>query len=213
MSGRTEGGEPTAETSIVGLALPYRQVRSSDLIAFLDEIEILSLCDIRLAPGHGLILTGLHPHEAVKAEDAARRHGFWTAPDEPRASISLCAGMAGCASAHFDTRRVAQEVARRIPGLVDGSLTLHLSGCPKGCAHPAPSPLTLTGAPSGYGLVVNGAASDVPALYIAANDLGIALERLASLVAGAKETGESARDCLDRLGSARITAALTLDGQ
>jgi precorrin-3B synthase len=76
-----------------------------------------------------------------------------------------------------------------------------------------PSLLTLAGAPSGYGLVVNGAASDAPALYIAANDLGIALERLASLVAGAKETGETISDCLERLGPARIVAALKLDGQ
>ena len=150
---------------------------------------------------------------AAEAEAAARRHGFWTSPEEPRANISLCAGTAGCASAHYDTRVAAEEVAYRAPDLLDGSLALHLSGCPKGCARPAPAPLTLTGAPSGYGLVVNGAASDVPSLYIAANDLGIALERLASLVAGAKETGESARECLERLGPARITAALTLDGQ
>ena len=73
--------------------------------------------------------------------------------------------------------------------------------------------LTLTGTPSGYGLVVNGAASDAPALYIDAKDLGTALERLASLVADAKETGETARDCLSRLGPAAIAAGLTLDGQ
>jgi precorrin-3B synthase len=197
----------------VGLALSYRQARAGDLMAFLDEVEILGLSDIRLAPGHGLILTGLHPHEAIEAAETARRSGFWTSPAEPRANISLCAGTVGCASAHFDTQALAEEVVRKAPELLDGSLTLHLSGCPKGCAHPAPSPLTITGAPSGYGLVVNGAASDAPALYIAANDLGIALQRLASLVAGAKETGETISDCLERLGPARIAAALKLDGQ
>ena len=201
------------ESYIVGLALPYRQARAEDMIGFLDEIEILGLCDIRLSPGHGLILTGLHRGEALRAEEAARRHGFWTSPQEPRAHISLCAGTMGCASAHFDTRGVAEEVVRRAAVLLDGSLTLHLSGCPKGCAHPAPSDLTLTGASTGYGLVVNGAASDRPALYIAANDLGIVLARLASRVAGAKETGETARDCLARLGDQAIMAAITLDEQ
>jgi precorrin-3B synthase len=207
-------GTPLAQNlATLGLALPYRQAQSTDLIAFLDEIEILGVSDIRLAPGHGLIVTVMQDRETGEAQAAARRHGFWTNASEPRANISLCAGTAGCASAHFDTQAVAEDVAHRAPDLLDGSLTLHLSGCPKGCAHPAPSPLTLTGAPSGYGLVVNGAASDTPALYIAANDLGIALERLASLVAGAKETGETARDCLARLGPAQIVAALTLDGQ
>jgi len=213
MSGRTEGGAVGHTPIILGLVLPYRQARSEDLIAFLDEVEMLGLSDIRLSPGHGLVLIGLHHGEAAKAEEAARRHGFWISAGEPRASISLCAGTAGCASAHYDTRAVAETIARRAPGLLDGSITLHLSGCPKGCAHPASSALTLTGTPSGYGLVVNGAASDAPALYIAAKDLGIALDGLASLVAGAKETGETARDCLGRLGPARIVAALKLDGQ
>lgn len=207
------GTQPAQGVATLGLALSYRQARSTDLNAFLDGIEILCVSDIRLAPGHGLIVTGLRDSETGEAQAAARRHGFWTNANEPRAKISLCAGTAGCASAHFDTQAAAEDVAHRAPDLLDGSLTLHLSGCPKGCAHPAPSPLTLAGAPSGYSLVVNGAASDAPALYIAANDLGIALERLASLVAGAKETGETARDCLERLGSARIVAALTLDGQ
>lgn len=198
---------------VLGLALPYRQARAADLIGFLDEIEILGLSDIRLSPGHGFFLTGLQRGEALKAEDAARRHGFWTSSAEPRASIFLCAGTSGCASAHFDTRAVAEEIAHRAPELLDGSIVLHLSGCPKGCAHPSPAVLTLTGAPSGYGLVVNGAASDAPALYIAAKDLGIALERLASLVTGAKETGETTRDCLLRMGPPSIVAALKLDGQ
>ena len=210
LPGGAEGGETPAETYTLGIALPYRQARATELVIFLDEIEIIGLSDIRLSPGHGLILTGLHRAEALRAEGAARRHGFWTSARQPRANISLCAGTSGCASAHFDTRAVAEEVARRAPALLDGSVALHLSGCPKGCAHPAPAALTITGTPSGYGLVVNGAASDAPAVYIAAKDLGIALDRLASRVAGAKEAGETARDCLARLGPAAIAAALTL---
>jgi precorrin-3B synthase len=209
---------PRANTIITfGIAFPYRQAHSADIVAFLDEIEILGISDIRLSPGHGLILTGLNRGEAMKALEAARRHGFWTSLAEPRANVSLCAGTSGCASAHFETKAVAEEVARNTPSLLDGSITLHLSGCPKGCAHPAPAALTLTGAPSGYGLVVNGAASDAPALYIAAKDLGIALGRLASLVAGAKEAGETVGDCIRRLDASQIADALgtglTLDGQ
>jgi precorrin-3B synthase len=216
---QTFGGfaPPAGEVATVGIAFPYRQARSPELLAFLDEIEILGLSDIRLSPGHGVLLTGLHRGEAMKAQEAARRYGFWTSPAEPRATISLCAGTSGCASAQFDTKAVAEEVASSTPDLLDGSITLHVSGCPKGCAHPAKAALTLTGAPSGYGLVVNGAASDKPALYIAAKDLGIALGRLASLVAGAKEAGETVGDCIRRLGASQIADALgtglTLDGQ
>ncbi|MGO8013149.1 hypothetical protein ACC715_36775, partial [Rhizobium ruizarguesonis] len=47
------------------------------------------------------------------------------------------------------------------PALFDGSLTLHLSGCAKGCAHSRPA-LTLTGSAEGYVLILNGLAADQP---------------------------------------------------
>ena len=214
MSGRTEGGIPSAEEKqqhVLGIAFPYRQTRSEDFGAFLDAIENLGVSEIRLSPNHGFFIPGLTQATAPQAEAVARRHGFWTSPEEPRAHIALCSGTAGCASALFDTRTAAETLLASAPILLDGSFAIHLSGCAKGCAHPSAAPLTLVGASSGYVLVVNGAASAEPALYIAAKDLGIALERLASLVAGAKEAGETARGCLTRLGAERISAALQLD--
>ncbi|UVC10981.1 precorrin-3B synthase [Rhizobium sp. TH2] len=214
MSGRTEGGIPDAERGenhILGIAFPYRQANADDLIAFIDTIETIGISEIRLSPAHGFFLTGLSPDAALQAEAAARRHHFWTSSNDPRANIALCSGTSGCASAFYDTRATAEALRRHAPALLDGSLAIHLSGCAKGCAHPSAAPLTLVGAPSGYGLVVNGVASAKPAHYIAAKDLGIAVERLASLVAGAKEAGETARDCLARLGADRISAALILD--
>ena len=199
------------EDYILGIALPYRQTKSADLIAFLSVLESLGVSEIRLSPNHVFFLSGLTQSSASQAEAAARQLGFWTSSAEPRANISLCSGTAGCASAFFDTRAAAETLLRHAPELLDGSIAIHLSGCAKGCAHPLAAPLALVGAPSGYGLVVNGAASASPALYIAAKDLGIALEGLASLVAGAKEAGETARDCLARLGAATISAALQLD--
>ena len=124
-------------------------------------------------------------------------------------------GLAGASQPLLSVERIyidaeLQSLLRLAP-VLDATSSLHVSGCAKGCAHPAAAPLTLVGAPSGYGLVVNGTASAQPAHYIAAKDLGIALQRLASSVAGAKEAGETARDCLARLGADRISAALTLD--
>ncbi|CAN7366356.1 precorrin-3B synthase [Rhizobium sp. LjRoot254] len=214
MSGRTEGGISSAEregNQILGIALPYRQANARDLIPFIDILETIGISKVRLSPHHAFFLTGLSPASASQAEAAARRHGFWTSSNDPRANIALCSGTPGCASAYYDTRTAAETLLQHAPVLLDGSLAIHLSGCAKGCAHPSTAPLTLVGAPSGYGLVVNGAASAKPAHYIAAKDLGIALERLASLVAGAKEAGETARDCLARLGANRISAALKVD--
>src|SRR5690606_25259473 len=102
---------------------------------------------------------------------------------------------------------VAQMMVERAPALLDGSLTVHVSGCAKGCAKPGASALTITAAPIGYGLVVNGAASAAPNAYIEENTMEAALERLDALVRRRKRAGESARSCLTRLG-AEVAAAV-----
>lgn len=193
---------------IAGLGLPFCQVKASDLIALCEKVETLGLSDIRLAPNHGLLIPGL-PREAARALlEFAETLGFRVRPDDPANAIALCAGTAGCASAYYDTHALAALFIEKASDLLDGSFDLHLSACPKGCAHPSATALTLSGASLGYGLVVNGSASLSPAAYIAANDVASAVARLGSLLRTEKNAGETARACLTRLGAERIAAAL-----
>lgn len=195
----------------LGLALAYSQTDSSSLIAFANDACALGARDIRLAPDHGFFVTGLDAHAAALLRRQAATLGFLTNPDDPRRSVALCAGSRGCASAFFDTRALATELLAQTPDLLDGSLTIHLSGCAKGCAHPAASFLTVVGTRAGYGLVVNGAASAETLIYVAENDVDIALQRLQALLRQSKEDGESSLACLERLGAGTIAAALQLD--
>lgn len=193
---------------VAGLGLPFCQVKAADLIALCEKVETLGLSEIRLAPEHGLLIPGL-PREAARALlEYAATLGFRVRPDDPANAIALCAGTAGCASAYYDTHALADLFIEKAPDLLDGSFDLHLSACPKGCAHPAATALTLSGASLGYGLVVNGPASLSPAAYIAANDVASAVARLGSLLRTEKNAGETARACLTRLGAERIAATL-----
>jgi precorrin-3B synthase len=194
------------------MTLPYRQIDSATLTAFASAAESLGARDIRLAPNHGFFATGLTPDTALQLRQMAAALGFVTDPGDPRRSIALCAGSRGCASASFDTQNLAAKLLARAPDLLDGSLDLHLSGCTKGCAHPAPAIIAFVGTRSGYRLVVNGAASASPATYIAENDIETALQRLQALVRQSKEGGETVHACLERLGGTAIAAALSLDG-
>ncbi len=193
---------------IAGVALPFCQVKAADLVAFAREVSRLGVNDIRLAPEHGLLVSGLNETEAKTLLERSRALGFITRAEDPANAIALCAGTAGCASAFYDTHALARLMIEEAPALLDGSFTLHLSGCPKGCAHPAPALLSVSGASLGYGLVVNGSASVSPAAYIAANDVTTAVKRLDHLVRAEIKAGESARACLERLGAERIAAAL-----
>jgi precorrin-3B synthase len=193
---------------VAGFGLPFFQVSAENLVALAEAAARFGVEDIRLAPEHGLLVPGLDRERAEALLDEGRRLGFRVSPDDPANAIALCAGTAGCASAYYDTHALAEVFIERAPELLDGSFELHLSGCAKGCAHPASALLTIPGASLGYGLVVNGSASASPAAYIAANDVASAAARLGLLVRTEKQAGETARACLTRLGAERIAAAL-----
>ncbi|WP_414650511.1 precorrin-3B synthase [Ensifer sp.] len=197
-----------ADTEMVlGLGLAFAQGEAPVLAAFLRQAQELGATAIRLAPGHAFFVLGLGHETVAVAQSLAAAHGFRIAQDDPRNAIATCAGSKGCASARMETKGMALELVEAAPELLDGSLTVHLSGCPKGCARPKPSELTLVGAPSGYGLVVNGAANGLPSAYTDENGMITALARLGRLVRQNKDAGESAQSCLTRLGAARVSAA------
>ena len=83
--------------------------------------------------------------------------GLIVDPADPRHAVAACPGRPACASAMEDVRADASRLASLFPGLA-----LHVSGCAKGCAHPAPASVTLVACGDGYALVSDGRAADAP---------------------------------------------------
>lgn len=79
-------------------------------------------------------------------------------PADPLLRIIACTGAPGCVQGLGATRSIGRILA---PHLGEAQ-TLHISGCTKGCAHPRPAPLTLTASASGYDLIKDGTAADIP---------------------------------------------------
>ncbi|RUW46238.1 precorrin-3B synthase, partial [Mesorhizobium sp. M1A.F.Ca.ET.072.01.1.1] len=109
-----------------------------------------------------------------------------------------------CASGRIATRAIAEEIATESPDLFDASLTLHISGCAKGCAHPGPAGLTLVGDENGAGLVVDGTAKALPAGYRPGYDAARGVAGIAAAIRNARHPGETAAACLTRLGATEI---------
>ena len=108
---------------------------------------------MRLTPWRMLLIEG-----AVGAPDIT---GLITDPGDSRLRVSACTGTPGCPQALGQTRTIARALATSVP---IGS-HLHVSGCPKGCAHPAPSTSTLVARRDGlYDLIRDGRAADSPIL-------------------------------------------------
>jgi len=77
-------------------------------------------------------------------------------PEDPRLNVDSCAGKPYCPQATVETRRLASKLAGRWPG------HLHVSGCSKGCTHPAPADVVLVGRNGRFDLVMGGTAWDEP---------------------------------------------------
>ncbi len=108
--------------------------------------------EIRPTPWRMLLLVGATTLPSIP--------GLITDPADPVLRVTACTGAPGCPQALGDTRNLARQLAPHLPE----GLTLHLSGCAKGCAHPAPADLTLTATGQGHDLIRNGTAHDTPSL-------------------------------------------------
>ena len=84
----------------------------------------------------------------------------------PKLCIEAGRGLFGVIG-HTQPRRIAaRALAPRIAAaaatLIGASSVIHLSGCAKGCAHPAPAALTIVGMADGCALIANGTAPTAP---------------------------------------------------
>ncbi|NTF44907.1 precorrin-3B synthase [Rhizobium rhizogenes] len=196
------------ERSVLGLRPSFGQIHAAQLRRFLAVAEMAGVHEIRTAPEHAMLLLGLSSSAAEQLRKAAADSGFRTRADDPANYAIPCSGAGACASAHYATRQAATDLVGIAPELLDGSLDVHLSGCEKGCAHPGQAMLTIVGATTGYAIVVNGSASSEPVTYIGRDKLKSALAELGDLVRNNKAAGESAGQCLKRLGRDAIATAL-----
>jgi precorrin-3B synthase len=183
-----------------GIALPFGSIASASLIALASAADHLGITDLRLAPHHTLLAVSSDQSAQKTWHSEAADLGFITTPADPRRAISACIGSDGCASGHIAARALAAQLAQRHPALFDGSVTLHVSGCAKGCAHPRAASLTLVGMPGNCALVSNGLAGDTPLVEIAPARMESALARLVQQ----RLPGETSAACLTRLGASTI---------
>jgi precorrin-3B synthase len=151
------------------------------------------------------MIIGLDADAAIELTAAAAAAGFLVRPDDPRRFVVACAGAPACGSALLSTRELALAIAEAARPILDGSLTIHVSGCAKGCAHPGAAALTFIGPDR---LVVQGRAGDTPHGTTSMTNFIAGVSRL-----GAERRQLSAPDrsvdVVSRLGVAGMLAAMS----
>ncbi|AVH43021.1 precorrin-3B synthase [Agrobacterium tumefaciens] len=194
----------------IAVAPAFGQIRGCDLSHLCEAAGTLGIKALRPAPNHSLLFFGSSSACGGLLE-IARAAGFITTAGDARSSIAACPGAPGCASAFLPTHELAAFASEECASLLDGSFTLHISGCGKGCAHPAPSLLTFSGTADGLAFSISGRAGDLPDGILPFQHQRTALSRLARLYEKEHKPGENAATLFARLGKQAIGAALRQD--
>jgi len=154
-----------------GVGLGFGHADAASLQRLVDAANNAAAIGLRTAPERTLLVIGLKDDTLAPFVAAAENLGFIVRADDPRRHVVACAGAPICAAAHIAARAIGPAVAATAAPYLDGSFKIHVSGCAKGCAHPAPAALTIVGTPEGCALVAEGSARDTPFMTTAANEL------------------------------------------
>ncbi|MBW9088215.1 precorrin-3B synthase [Rhizobium wenxiniae] len=192
----------------IGIGPAFGQARAEELIAVCDEATRLGIKSVKPALDHSLLFFGSE-NACRSLQDFAGDNGFVTSSTDPRGHIAACSGSPACNSATIATHEIAAKAAAECGDLLDGSFRLHVTGCPKGCAHPQPAALALCGTADRVSLIAQGKAADQPFAFASFADTNATLRRLADLVRSERRPSENSAACLARIGSDRLAAAAT----
>ena len=140
---------------VVGAAAAFGEIKAVRFKALIDNARALGASSLRLTPWRAFLITGLD-----QLVDSMTELGFIVNPDDPRLRIAACPGAPACMHGYRSVRDDATRWAATLPK-GDGVI-LHVSGCAKGCARPAPTAATFTATTTGYDLVLGGRAGDPP---------------------------------------------------
>jgi len=145
------------EYGAFGLGLPFGATTAAALVSMADLSEQAGDGTLRVTPWRAFVVPCVSAAACTRLRDAGSALGLIVDPADPRLAIITCPGQPSCASATVATRADAMQLVELgLPAMV------HVSGCAKGCAHPASARITLVGENGLYGIVRDGRASDPP---------------------------------------------------
>lgn len=154
----------------IGIALPFGQAHALDLIALMRIARANGAAWVTTAPARTLLLGPIGEMTGFALATAADTLRFVVDARDSRRRVVACPGAPACASGLIPARKLAAEIAQGLPASEEG-VAVHVSGCSKGCAHPARAPLTVIGTAEGCGFVQNGTARSQPEGYAEPVDL------------------------------------------
>jgi precorrin-3B synthase len=167
--------------SAILLALPFGRCSTQQLVQVAAWSERFGIREVRLSFTRGILLPMIADEHIAALIDEAVRAGFITEADDARLSLFACPGQPDCGSGLTTAPADALRIAQSCGTLLRDGATLHVSGCPKGCAHPGKADLTLVGRLDGrYDVVPDGSTRDPSSIHHSIDEIMLRLSTLTS---------------------------------
>jgi len=161
----------------LGVGLSFGHAEAETLRALTEIARTHGGFWARPAPDRSLLLGPFERTTIKTMRDEARRLGFAVDPADARRRIVACPGAPSCASGLIAARTIAAEIAKSLE-LPGHGVAVHVSGCAKGCAHPAATRLAIVGTARGCGVVRDGTAGATPSSYVVPASLAEEIDRI-----------------------------------
>jgi precorrin-3B synthase len=159
-----------SEACAIGVALAFGHAKADDLVALAGIARANGATWAASAPNRTLLFGPIDEMTGFVLAIAADHLGFVVDARDQRRRVVACPGAPACASGHIAARALSAEIASALPSS-QADLTIHVSGCAKGCAHPSAAPLTIVGTEHGCGIIRNGSPQATPERFVEARDL------------------------------------------
>jgi precorrin-3B synthase len=156
------GAHALGATHYVGAAAAFGRLHADQLERLASSATQAGAATLRLTPWRTILVVGLTHPAAVELAANLQHVGFIVRPEEPRLAVAACPGAPACGSATTKVQEDALTIASLLPDRLRRGISVHVSGCAKGCAHPGAVHTTLVGNAGQYDLVANGTARDRP---------------------------------------------------
>jgi ferredoxin-nitrite reductase len=129
----------------IGVALPLGHLATSQLHQISNLAENYGSGSVRLTPWRSILLPDIQEVSIVQQQ--LEELGLSTPANHIWGGLVACSGTSGCVASATDTQGDALALAQYISEhlTLDRPITIHLTGCPKSCAHHGSSDLTLVG--------------------------------------------------------------------
>jgi ferredoxin-nitrite reductase len=120
----------------IGAVLPVGKLTAAQMRGLAAIASEMGDGDIRLTVWQNLLVSGVPTDKVARAQAAIERLGLSIKVTSIRAGLVACTGNIGCRFAASDTKRHAEEIARRCEARValDTPVNIHLTGCHHSCA-------------------------------------------------------------------------------